>query len=108
MRLQSFISCGFGLLACWALAACGGGSSASSGSGGSSSEAGSGAGGTAGTGPGGSITRGGGGGTSGAAGCVDEAKLIYLIDQEAKLFSFDPTTLKATLVGPLDCDMGLG
>lgn len=44
---------------------------------------------------------GGGGGNS--AGCSDAAKLVYVVDSTNGLHSFDPSSLKFTTIGTLNC-----
>lgn len=45
----------------------------------------------------------GGGGTIGPDGCSDAAKLVYVVDSTNGLHSFDPSTLKFTTIGTLNC-----
>jgi hypothetical protein len=48
-----------------------------------------------------------GGGGGGSSGCSEEAKLIYIIGQDNKFYSFNPPTLAVTLKGVLSCPAGL-
>src|SRR5205807_1146112 len=41
-------------------------------------------------------------------GCSESAKLIYVVDLDKRLSSFDPTTLKFTDIGTLSCSAGIG
>ncbi|MEO8874910.1 MAG: hypothetical protein ABI461_04920 [Polyangiaceae bacterium] len=43
------------------------------------------------------------GGGSGSDGCSDAAKLVYVVDSKNGLHSFDPATLKFTVIGTLNC-----
>lgn len=40
--------------------------------------------------------------------CPDRAKIVYVVTQEDKLFSFAPDTLKTTLIGKLACPGAVG
>lgn len=46
---------------------------------------------------------GGGGGGDGGDGCSDEAKLVYVVDQNNKLSSFNPPTMMFNDLGTLNC-----
>jgi len=45
----------------------------------------------------------GGGGGGGGDGCSDEARLVYVVDQNNKLSSFNPQTLAFNDIGTLSC-----
>ena len=45
----------------------------------------------------------GGGGSSPGDGCTDEAKLVYIIGQDNRFYSFYPPTLEVKLVGTINC-----
>jgi hypothetical protein len=74
----------------------GGGSGALTGSGGGGLDTGSG-------GSTGALMLDGGTGGGGNHDCAIETTLVYVVSQENSLYSFDPSTLTFTLVGPLDC-----
>lgn len=80
------------------------GSTASMGQGGASSGNSSGGGGSGGDlfGDGGL-----GGSGGGSAGCSDEAKLVYIIGQDNRFYSFYPPTLDVVFKGVLSCPAGL-
>jgi hypothetical protein len=44
-----------------------------------------------------------GGETPGGDGCSAEAKLVYVVSQEHDLYSFNPSALAFTKIGPIDC-----
>ncbi|HEX4451174.1 MAG TPA: hypothetical protein VH143_09905 [Kofleriaceae bacterium] len=63
-------------------------------------------GGDAGGGGGGGGGAGGGGSATGSDGCSDDAKLIYVVDQNNKLAKFDPSTKMFAQLGTLSCPAG--
>jgi len=46
---------------------------------------------------------GGGGGSSPGDGCTDEAKLVYIVGQDNRFYSFYPPTLEVKQVGTISC-----
>jgi hypothetical protein len=48
------------------------------------------------------------GGTIDPNGCSAAAQLVYLIDQDTTLYSFDPTTSKFTTIGQINCPADFG
>jgi hypothetical protein len=51
----------------------------------------------------GSFGNGDGGGSTNSDGCSDAAKLVYVVDEQNGLHSFNPATLKFTNIGTLNC-----
>jgi hypothetical protein len=92
-----------------ALVACGPNTAGIGGTGGGKGQDGGATGGSgAGTGTGGGTGAGGGSGAGNQDGCPDSAKIVYVVDVNNTLSSFDPMTLMFHDIGTLNCPASMG